>query len=62
MEKLKIGVYVCGLRYQHCRHCKRREVVKFARELPNVTIARGVQVPVLGSGQKISKKTSRPRA
>jgi len=56
MEKLKIGVYVCDCGINIAGTVNVGEVVKFARELPNVTIAREYKYQCSDPGQKMIKE------
>jgi len=56
MEKLKIGVYVCDCGINIAGTVNVGEVVKFARELPNVTVAREYKYQCSDPGQKMIKE------
>jgi len=56
MEKLKIGVYVCDCGINIAGTVNVPEVVKFARDLPNVTVAREYKYQCSDPGQKMIKE------
>jgi len=56
MEKLKIGVYVCDCGINIAGTVNVGEVVKFSRELPNVTVAREYKYMCSDPGQKMIKE------
>ncbi len=56
MEKLKIGVYVCDCGINIASTVNVPEVVKFAKELPNVTVAREYKYMCSDPGQKMIKE------
>jgi heterodisulfide reductase subunit A len=55
MEKLKIGVYVCDCGINIAGTVNVAEVVRFAKELPNVTIAREYKYQCSDPGQGMIK-------
>jgi heterodisulfide reductase subunit A len=55
MEKLKVGVYVCDCGINIAGTVNVPEVVKFARGLPNVTIAREYKYQCSDPGQRMIK-------
>src|SRR5512136_312322 len=56
MEKPKIGVYVCDCGINIAGTVNVGEVVKFAKELPNVTVAREYKYMCSDPGQKMIKE------
>jgi len=56
MEKPKIGVYVCDCGINIAGTVNVPEVVKFARDLPNVTVAREYKYQCSDPGQKMIKE------
>jgi len=56
MEKPKIGVYVCDCGINIAATVNVAEVVRFAQELPNVTIAREYKYQCSDPGQKMIKE------
>jgi len=56
MEKLKIGVYVCDCGVNIAATVNVGEVVRFAKELPNVTVAREHKYTCSEPGQKMIKE------
>jgi len=56
MEKLKIGVYVCDCGINIAGTVNVPEVVRFAKELPNVTVAREYKYQCSDPGQKMIKE------
>jgi len=56
MEKPKIGVYVCDCGINIAGTVNVPEVVKFAKELPNVTVAREYKYQCSDPGQKMIKE------
>ena len=56
MEKLKIGVYVCDCGINIAGTVNVGEVVRFAKELPNVTVAREYKYQCSDPGQKMIKE------
>jgi len=56
MEKLKIGVYVCDCGVNIAATVNVGEVVRFAKELPNVTVARESKYTCSEPGQKMIKE------
>jgi heterodisulfide reductase subunit A len=55
MEKLKIGVYVCDCGVNIAGTVNVAEVVRFAKELPNVTVAREYKYQCSDPGQGMIK-------
>jgi heterodisulfide reductase subunit A2 len=55
MEKLKIGVYVCDCGVNIAGSVNVAEVVRFAKELPNVTVAREYKYQCSDPGQGMIK-------
>ena len=55
MEKLKIGVYVCDCGVNIAGTVNVAEVVRFAKELPNVTVARETKYQCSDPGQGMIK-------
>ncbi len=55
MEKLKIGVYVCDCGINIAGTVNVAEAVKFAKELPNVTVAREYKYQCSDPGQNMIK-------
>jgi heterodisulfide reductase subunit A len=55
MEKLKIGVYVCDCGINIAGTVNVAEVVRFAKELPNVTVAREYKYQCSDPGQGMIK-------
>jgi len=55
MEKLKIGVYVCDCGVNIAGTVNVAEVVRFAKELPNVTVARESKYQCSDPGQGMIK-------
>jgi heterodisulfide reductase subunit A len=55
MEQLKVGVYVCDCGINIAGTVNVPEVVKFARALPNVTIAREYKYQCSDPGQRMIK-------
>jgi heterodisulfide reductase subunit A len=55
MEKLKIGVYVCDCGINIAGTVNVGEVVRFAQELPNVTVAREYKYQCSDPGQGMIK-------
>ena len=56
MEKVKIGVYVCDCGVNIAATVNVGEVVRFAKELPNVTVAREHKYTCSEPGQKMIKE------
>ena len=56
MDKPKIGVYVCDCGINIAGTVNVGEVVKFAKELPNVTVAREYKYQCSDPGQKMIKE------
>jgi heterodisulfide reductase subunit A len=55
MEKLKVGVYVCDCGVNIAGTVNVAEVVRFAKELPNVTVAREYKYQCSDPGQGMIK-------
>jgi heterodisulfide reductase subunit A len=55
MEQLKIGVYVCDCGVNIAGTVNVAEVIKFAQELPNVTVAKEYKYQCSDPGQKMIK-------